>query len=290
MFRIRPVLFFFLLLGSARLAVAQAGPPFLNDDPETPGNKHWEINFGFDANHNPGASYYQTPDFDINYGWGDRIQLKYELPISEATNQNNTTVAGLGESLLGVKWRFYEHRRANSQPNDDKAVNFSVGTYPQLSLNNPTSAVRRGVVQYPGPNFLLPIEANARIGWLRLDGQVGYWFGNAHTPQDWIRGLVAGHEFSEKLELYSEIFDEQDANRIDGAPKQRETVLDLGGRQALNHDNTLVLLFMGGRSFQTVTAADGQPNWVAYVGLQLLLGPKPDSTEVRKTVPDENKP
>lgn len=88
----------------------------------------------------------------------------------------------------------------------------------------------------------------------------------------------------------SEIFDEQDANRNDGVPKQRETVLDLGGRQALNHDNTLLLFFMGGRSFQTVTPANGQPNWVASIGLQVLLGPKEDNTQVRKTLPDEGKP
>lgn len=290
MLRIRPVLLFFLLLCSARVLFAQAGPPFLNDDPETPGNKHWEINFGFTGLHNPGGSYYQTPDIDINYGLGDRIQLKYELPISEYTNANNTTVAGLGESFPGIKWRFYEHRRAGSQPDDDKAVNFSMGTYPQLLLNNPTSAVRRQVVQYPGPNLLLPLVANARVGWLRLDSQVGYWFGNAHTPQDWIRGLLAGHEFSEKTELYAEIFDQQDANRIGGIPKQRVTVLDAGGRQALNHDNTLLLMFMGGRSFQTVTPTNGQPNWVAYIGLQVLLGPKEDNTQVRKTLPDESKP
>jgi hypothetical protein len=215
----------------------------------------------------------QTPDFDINYGWGDRIQLKYELPISEYTDANNTTVSGLGISLLGIKWRFYEHRRANFKSDDDKAVNFSVSTYPQLSLDNPTSAVRRGIVQYRGPMFLLPIEANVRIGWLRIDGEGGYWFGNRDAPDQWIRGMIAGHEFTEKTELYGEIYDEQDANRIENILKQREATLGFGGRHSLNRDNTLNLLFMGGRSFQTVTRLNGQPNWIAYVGLQLLLGP-----------------
>jgi len=270
----RSLVLFFLLFASTVPLVAQAGPPFRTDDPETPGNRHWEINFGFIADHNPAAAYYQTPDFDINYGWGNRIQLKYELPISEYTNADNATLAGLGNSLLGIKWRFYEHRRANSQPGDDKAVNFSLGTYPQLSLDNPTSAVRRGIVQYRGPMFLLPLEANARIGWLRLDGETGYWFGNRDAPDQWIRGMIAGHEFSEKFELYAEIYDEQDANRINGIPKQREATLGLGGRYGLNKDNTLNLLFMGGRSFQAVTPENGQPSWIAYVGLQVLLGPK----------------
>jgi hypothetical protein len=280
---------FILLLFCASRAFAQAGPPFRTDDPETPGNRHWEINFGFIADHNPGQAYYQTPDFDINYGLGDRIQLKYELPISEYTDAANTTVAGLGNSLLGVKWRYYEHRRAAAKPDDDKAVNFSLSTYPQLSLDNPTSAVRRGVVQYRGPMFLLPLEANARIGWLRVDGEVGYWFGNADAPDAWIRGMIAGHEFTERTELYAEIYDEQDANRIDGQPKQREATLGLGGRHGLNRDGTLNLLFMAGRSFQAVTRTNGQPGWIAYVGLQVLLGPKEHNSQVEKKLPDEDR-
>lgn len=274
------------LAASAPWLRAQAGPPFLTDDPETPGNRHWEINLGWTADHNPGQSYYQVPDFDFNYGLGDRIQLKYELPISVATNAQNTTVAGPGESLLGIKWRYYEHRRADAQPGDNKAVNFALGAYPQLYLNNPTGSVRRGVV-LPGPQYLLPLEANGRIGWLRWDGEVGYLFSNRHTPDDWVRGLVAGHEFTEKTELYAELFDEQDANRIGGLPKQRFSTLGLGGRQALDHDNSILLLFMGGRSFQTVTPANGQPSWIAYIGLQFLLGPKEQNPQVEKKLPDE---
>jgi hypothetical protein len=283
----RPFLCILLLFCASR-AWAQAGPPFRTDDPETPGNRHWEINFGFIADHNPGQAYYQTPDFDINYGLGDRIQLKYELPISEYTNATNTTVAGLGNSLLGIKWRYYEHRRADAKPDDDKAVNFSLSTYPQMVLDNPTSAVRRGVVQYRGPMYLLPLEANARIGWLRVDCEGGYWIGNRDAPDQWIRGMIAGHEFTEKTELYAEIYDEQDANRINGQPKQRETTLGLGGRHGLDRAGTLNLLFMAGRSFQAVTPTNGQPNWIAYVGLQVLLGPKEANSQVEKKLPDED--
>jgi hypothetical protein len=77
-----------VLLPSAAIAAAhaQGGPPFITDDPGTPGNHHWEINFGWIGNHNPGQSYYEIPDVDINYGWGDRIQLKYELPLAAGTD------------------------------------------------------------------------------------------------------------------------------------------------------------------------------------------------------------
>jgi hypothetical protein len=114
----------------------------ITDDPGTPGNHNWKINFGWIADHNPGNTSYQLPDIDINYGWGDRIQLTYEIPLAAATDQNNTTRAGLDESLLGVKWRPCEHHTAG-EPKSDENMNFSLAAYPQASINNPTSAVRR---------------------------------------------------------------------------------------------------------------------------------------------------
>ena len=271
----RRLLQFLLLLVpvlGASLARAQGGPPFLTDDPGTPGNRHLEVNLGWIANHNPANASYQLPDFDFNYGWGDRIQLKYEVPIAAATDPNNTTRAGLGESLLGIKWRPYEHHRA-AEPKSDKNMNFSLGTFPQASINNPTSAVRRGIVE-TGPQYYLPVEFTAKLGPIGFDGEVGRWFGNRNVPSRWGRGLIAGHEFSERLELYGEIYDLQDANSIGGAPKQRAFTLDAGGRQTLDRAGHLRLLFMAGRAIQAVTRQNSEPNWIAYVGLQILLGPK----------------
>ncbi|MGA7157896.1 MAG: hypothetical protein WBY53_13660 [Acidobacteriaceae bacterium] len=305
-------------------AHAQGGPPYRTDDPETPGNKHWEINFGFIGDRNPEAGAYQVPDFDINYGLGDRLQLKYEIPIAiEETRPQPATqdspalpgqvIVGLGESLLGIKWRFYEHHPRDplfhdrfgtgllsvfghpDQPTEPHPIspdaetapetNFSISTYPQLYLNNPTSAIRRGLVA-PGPNFFLPVEVNGRLGPLRLDGEVGYNFGNHALPQSWSRGLLIGHEFSPNTEINIELNDQQDASRIHtvqgvgqfatGIPKQRQTTLGMGLVQTLN--KSLNLLLMGGRSFQTISADNSQPSWIAYVGLQLELSPKDHTT------------
>jgi hypothetical protein len=87
---------------------------------------------------------------------------------------------------------------------------------------------------------------------------------------------VIGHEFSESTEAYLELYDLQNANRLPpgrgvgqfatGSPKQRETTLGVGGRQAMNKSRTLNLLLMAGRSFQTVAATNTQPSWIAYVG------------------------
>jgi len=314
---------------AASTAHAQGGPPFRTDDPDTPGNRHWEINFGFIGDRNPGTGAYQVPDFDINYGLGDRIQLKYELPIAiEETRPSpaspgtpatpETLLTGLGQSLLGVKWRYFEHRPGDSirsgfgtgllalfghheetkpasvsgdspgaadeaAATGEKEPTFELGTYPQLYLDNPTQSVPRGLVA-AGPNFYLPIEVSGRIGPIRYNADVGYNFGNRNLPQSWDRGFLVGHEFGDRTEAYIELYDLQDANRLPlgrgtgnfaaSGTKARETTLGLGGRQALNHAKTLNLLLMAGRSFQTASASNGQPSWIAYVGMQVLLGPK----------------
>src|SRR4029077_16515216 len=51
-------------------ASAQGGPPFRTDDPETPGNRQWEINLGFIGEREVTDGSYATPNIDINYGLG----------------------------------------------------------------------------------------------------------------------------------------------------------------------------------------------------------------------------
>jgi hypothetical protein len=273
---------FFPLISIATFvaAHAQGGPPFITDDPGTPGNHHWEINFGWIASHTPGQSYYEIPDVDMNYGWGDRVQLKYELPFAAGTDPSGGTGFGLGESLIGIKIRPYEHHTAGEPPTDDN-MNFSLGFYPQFSINNPTSSVRRGIVE-PGPQYYLPMEMTAKWGPIEFDGEVGRWIGNANMPDQWGRGLIAGHEFNDRLELYGELYDLQAINRIGTQPKQRSYTLDVGGRESLDKQNHIRLLFMGGRAIQKVTAQNGEPNWIAYIGVQFLLGPKEKETPGEK--------
>jgi hypothetical protein len=270
--RCAPSILILLCVAAASVARAQGGPPFITDDPGTPGNRHWEINFGWIGNHNPGQSYYEIPDVDMNYGWGNRIQLKYELPLAAGTDTSGGTGFGLGESLLGIKWRYFEYRKPGEPKSDDNLL-YSLGTYPQASINNPTSSVRRSIVE-PGPQYYLPIEATAKFGPIALNGEVGRWIGNKHQPSQWGRGLIAGHEFNVRTELYAELYDLQDANRVDNIPKQRELTVDVGGRQTLDRNGHVRLLFMGGRAIQDVTRTNGEPSWIAYLGIQLLLRPK----------------
>jgi len=220
---------------------------------------------------------YVAPNIDINYGVGSRIQLKYEVPlaIQEVRGPSGYVAAGLGNSLVGIKWRFYAHhpKQKESEEMDKKETTFGVSVYPQLLLNNPTNSTRRDVVE-PGPQFLLPLEANAKLGPLRISAELGYWFTNAEVPNSWIRGVIVGHEFQSKTELFVEFFDQASTRETADEPKTRETTFGIGFRTPLAGKGSVWLMAMAGRSLVTATPANGQPSWIASVGLQILTGKK----------------
>ena len=96
------------LMLAAGSAPAQGGPPLVTDDPETPGDGKWEINVGAIATHTRGRWEIAAPDADINYGWGDRVQLKLDVPRVTARDDGQHWKSGAGEGNAGVKWRFID--------------------------------------------------------------------------------------------------------------------------------------------------------------------------------------
>ena len=257
------------------LALAQGGPPFRSDDPDTPGNKNWEINIVLTGDRNPSEGSYATPNIDVNYGLGNRIQLKYEVPFSiqESRGPSGHVVAGLGNSLLGIKWRFYSHHPRNKMPDDTykRESNFSISIYPQLLLNNPTSSVRREIVD-PGPQFLIPLEASTRIGPIRISGEFGHWFTSKDVSNSWIRGVIIGHEFRRKIEVSLEVYDQKATSGPVGKSTARESTLGIGCRIPVAGRGSVWFIAMAGRSLVTVTPTNDQPSWIASVGVQVLSG------------------
>ena len=116
-----------LFLPIASRVFAQGGPPLLTDDPGTPGNRNWEINIASMRTVTLGEREIQAPLLDINYGWGDRIQLKYQLAYLFDGDSGGPYRGALGNSLMGVKWRFYQQSSAGG---------WNISTYPQLPSSN----------------------------------------------------------------------------------------------------------------------------------------------------------
>src|SRR6266568_4653231 len=135
----------FLLLATAA-CMAQGGPPLRTDDPGTPGNGNVEVNIAATADRRPQERVYETPLLDVNYGLGDRMQVKFEIQWVVLTSNTEPTKNGLGNSLIGFKWRFLENKK--------HGIEMSV--YPQCEFNNPNRSADRGVVDR-GIRFLMLI-------------------------------------------------------------------------------------------------------------------------------------
>jgi hypothetical protein len=238
-------------------ARAQGGPPYYTNDPGTPGPFNWEINVGYMPFFFDGQSVSHTPDLDINFGVGQRIQLTYEnawLRVQPPSVQAPAkTEYGLGQSNPGVKWRFYDAGEGHLQ----------VSIFPQFFLNNGNDAVKRGITP-ASETFELPFEFTKKIGPVDVDYEVGYDF--VHKGRDgWITGLVVGRDLTHKLELDAEFY-----NTGTFHPAANQPLLDVGGRYKLH--SPVILLIMAGRALRPTNAI--QAYFQGYFGLQFLLPAK----------------
>ena len=257
--RIRPaarsVFLLTLLLACASPALfAQGGPPYYTNDPGTPGNKQWEINLGYMPFLYDTQSITHMPDVDINFGLGNRIQLTFENAWLRVDNPLGNPQYGLGQDQLGFKWRFYDNEKSG----------FAMSVFPQVSLNNPDSSVRRGITPR-GASLILPVEFSKKIGPIDLNWEVGY---NAvHLGSDgYLAGLVVGHEFTNNFEMDAEFYSVGQFH-----PAVNSDTFGIGARYKIHPP--FILLLMAGRSVEA--ARNGQPYFVGYFGMQFLLPPKP---------------
>lgn len=248
--RIAAILFAVTLFGVA-CAHAQGGPPLLTDDPGTPGGNNWEVNVAVTTERHPEIRIFETPQLDINYGVGERIQLNFQIPyLVEGTNDGPTR-SGLGNSEAAVKWRFL----------DDKKRTLAISIYPRLNFNNPDDTARRGL-DNRGASFLFPVEVTKHLGPLDWNLELGHWFPH-YGPDSWITGLAAGRDVNARLELLGEVY----SDRQTGSDGEHATTFDCGGRLKLNR--SMLLLFMAGRSFHG--PASGEPQLIGYLGIQFLV-------------------
>src|SRR5438034_6944064 len=243
------LLFVFAICVAAvpRQAVAQAGPPLLTDDPDTPGTGRWEINVAWTLSQNRTSRLFGTPLLDINYGLGQRLQLKAEVPWLILKDQQRGTQSGIGSTNLGVKWRFLDHGEHG----------FKMSTYPQLEIRTSASSARRGLIEQGG-ELRLPVEIRRELGPVTINAEVGYQVVQREKDEV-LYGLVVGGEINKRLELVGEIHGTAKRNFAGN-----ELIFNVGGRFKMSKHYTL--LFSTGRSLRR--AVTGEPTLLAYVGCQ----------------------
>ena len=219
----------------------------VTDDPGTPGAGKWEINLGAIASRTHGGRREAAaPDADINYGWGDNIQLKADVPWVSARDEGQRWRSGLGEGNFGLKWRFVDQEKSG----------YSLSTYPQYTRGLVSSSDRRGITS-PGHAFFLPVELSMDIGGFGVAAEVGRNFVSGSGVNQWVAGIVASHECAEGVECLAEIHQTQ-------ANGEHLTLLNFGLHWKLQE--SLTLLAAAGREFGT--RSDERRQSLIYIGLQ----------------------
>lgn len=198
-------------------------PPLQVDDPSTPGCNQWEINVVADGDLSRDQKNWKLPLLDINYGIGDNIQLKYELPYLRSQTDAFSTSA-VGESEVGIKYMFYENEQSKMQ----------LAFYPQVSFASSSSdAVNRGLVS-PGKVVTLPLLMTAKIGQtslgdVNLTANLGY---NVSTKEDTANSMSAavgvGMPMMHRLSIMGELATEQAFARNVDSIREQETRATVG--------------------------------------------------------------
>ncbi|MGA3007234.1 MAG: hypothetical protein ABSE59_05015 [Opitutaceae bacterium] len=236
--------------GLTRLA-AQGSPPMITDDPGTPGNNKWEINLGWTTQLMPGTTEIDLPLLDANYGIGDRFQVTCEIPWAVAKD-NDGSQAGLGDSTVGAKWRFY----------DAGEHSWQASVFPQLTFLVPGShSDRRGLAD-SGTALLLPIEAEKDLGPITVDFDGGHIFSSQAGEDRWMGGLAFGREVISGWELGIETHLNA-SNRLD----RTEWIVNAGTKIDLS--DHLSLMFALGRDLSSNLGP--RASLLSYVGVQIRL-------------------
>jgi hypothetical protein len=203
---------------------AQGGPPLLTDDPGTPGPGRWEVNLAATVEHRGAARMLEMPLADVNYGVGERAQLKAEIPWLVSSLRGAGTRTGWGAAVVGVKWRFL----------DDSARKLAVSTYPQLEFGISSASVDRGLIE-AGRRVLLPLEAARRVGRVSVNVEVGYELAQRGSDER-LYGVALGAELTPTVQLLAELHD-----IVSAADEGHDAVLDVGTRITVARYGTLLL-------------------------------------------------
>ncbi len=246
------ILFPLVSLLTSLPAFGSAGPPLITDDPGTPGAGNWEINIAFASETSTDWKTMEAPLVDMNYGVGERIQLKYEVPWEISQNRKNGQIhRGLDRSKTGVKWRIQ-----NKEP-----TGIALATYPQLEFKSPVSPNARNADAETNAAFLLPFEAEQSSGSWDFNQEIGIeWQGNGRSQL--VCGLATSYKFMETTALLAEA-------HAKGANNSKEISLLANLGTTIQLDSKLTLLLSTGKSL--LEPSNDPRRFLVFAGLQIHL-------------------
>ena len=232
------------------------------DDTGTPGDRNAELNFTFDGDVSRDRKVYELPLLDFNYGIGENLQLKYEVPwvlerrieIDPAGNERSVRAHGVSDSVAGVKYRFY----------DDTETNLSLAVYPQVEFRSPGSKSEEdGGVASGSTTWILPILVTKEFDRFAVTGNAGLEIATGNDSSVF-GGVGVGTRLSPRLALLGEIAGE-DLNHADS----RRLLLNFGVRKKLDEHQTV-----GAALGRDLHAGDGQKHSYIRISYQRYFGEK----------------
>lgn len=218
-----------IALGALLLpAAAQAGPPFLTDDPEPTDTGHWEIYGPLFEAEGSGEDFEGALGTEINYGAAKDVQLTVGLPAAY-THDATGWHWGAGDLEASVKYRFYH----------DEAGGLQIAFFPGVTL--PTASNGMGA---DNVTALLPIWAQQDFGEWSLFGGGGYAIKPGAGNRDyWTGGAALARQFGERVLIGVEA-DRQGADVVGGRAST-----SLGQGAIYDLPGPLRLLASGGPTF-----------------------------------------
>jgi hypothetical protein len=233
---------------SVKSASAQGGPPMITDDPGTPGNGKWENNIAIAFSHVPNEWSIETPQFDLNYGWGDHIQLNLQTAPTILKRSDHGPVGGLAGTQLAVKWRFL----------DEEKSGFDMSMYPRVIFNIFQSSVRRGIAE-DGTRFQIPFQVAKTFGRWHVDGEGGPLASSVGRSQ-WLYGIVGGYDVAKPTMLMAELHGTSRMNFT-----RDELAINFGLRHAFN-EHEILIISMG----HEIRTPDQPTALIGYFGIQFV--------------------
>jgi len=177
------------------------------------------------------------------------LQLKFEIPWELERIKGQRDLSGAGNSIAGVKWRFFDAGDAGWQ----------ISTYPQLQSRFPVSG---SALADGGVSYLMPLQFEHKFGDWGVNFDLGRWFRPAEQGDTWIGGIAIGRDVAEGLEIMGELHDERDAHS-----SRNELTLNFGTRWEMSKRYTL--LVSAGTDLHN--DFDQKTSLISYVGIQTNL-------------------
>ncbi|MDQ2919161.1 MAG: hypothetical protein M3R10_04705 [Verrucomicrobiota bacterium] len=220
----------------------------ITDDPGTPGGGHWETNLAMVFEHRPNEWSIDAPAIDLNYGWGDHIQLTLQTSLAILKRSDHGAIGGWGGTEAAVKWRFL----------DEEKNGVDMSMFPRVLFNVLQSSVRRGLAE-DGTRFQIPFQLEKKFGALDLDFEFGP-LASTVGRSEFLYGMIAGTALTKTTQVMVELHGTSRTNFT-----RDMLTVNVGWQKKIN-EHCIWIASLG----HEVRSADAPLALIGYCGVQLL--------------------